>query len=97
MRFATLTTLAALAPFFLVEDERDLRRLLAWTLAIAGFAAVLTLANPPATADRLTIGMEGNTIGVSQLLCTGALILLIGTLTDLYPRARLSRWARARR
>jgi O-antigen ligase len=87
LRFATLTALAALAPFFLVEDQRDLRRLLAWTLALAGFAAVLTLASPPATGDRLTIGMEGNTIGLSQLLCAGALILLIGTLTDLF-RAR---------
>jgi O-antigen ligase len=87
LRFATLTALAALAPFFLVEDQRDLRRLLAWIVALAGFAAVVTLANPPATADRLTIGMEGNTIGLSQLLCAGALILLIGTLTDLF-RAR---------
>jgi O-antigen ligase len=84
LKFATLTALAALAPFFLVEDQRDLRRLLAWTLALAGFAALLTLANPPTTADRLTIGMEGNTIGLSQLLCAGALILLIGTLTDLF-------------
>jgi O-antigen ligase len=87
LKFATLTALAALAPFFLVEDQRDLRRLLAWTLALAGFAAVLTLASPPATADRLTIGMAGNTIGLSQLLCVAALILLIGTLTDLF-RAR---------
>jgi O-antigen ligase len=87
LRFATLTALAALAPFFLVEDQRDLRRLLAWTLALAGFAAVLTLANPPAEADRLTIGITGNTIGLSQLLCAGALILLVGTLTDLF-RAR---------
>jgi O-antigen ligase len=87
LKFATLTALAALAPFFLVEDQRDLRRLLAWTLALAGFAAALTLANPPATADRLTIGMEGNTIGLAQLLCAGALILLIGTLTDFF-RAR---------
>ena len=35
MRFLTLTALATLAPFFLVEDQRDLRRLFAWTVAIA--------------------------------------------------------------
>ena len=90
VKFATLTMLAALAPFFLVEDQRDVRRLLSWTVAIAAFAALLTLASPPAENDRLTIGIEGNTIGVSLLLGTGALILLVGTLTDLYPRRVLA-------
>jgi O-antigen ligase len=90
VKFATLTLLAALAPFFLVEDERDLRRLLGWTVALAGFAALVTLASPPAEDDRLTIGIEGNTIGLSLLLCSAALILLIGTLTDLYPRRALA-------
>jgi O-antigen ligase len=84
LKFATLTMLAALAPFFLIEDERDLRRLFAWTVALAAFAAALTLASPPAEDDRLTIGIEGNTIGLSLLLCTAALILLVGTLTDLF-------------
>jgi O-antigen ligase len=87
VKFATLTLLAAIAPFFLVENERDLRRLFGWTVALAAFAALLTLASPPAEDDRLTIGIEGNTIGLSLLLCSAALILLVGTLTDLI-RAR---------
>ena len=83
-RFLTLTALATLAPFFLVEDRRDLRRLFAWTVAIAVVAAVLTLA-APAQSGRLTLGTEGNTIGVSHLLCTAALILLMAALTDMLP------------
>ena len=90
LKFATLTMLGALAPFFLIEDERDLRRLLAWTVALAVFAALITLASPPPEDDRLTIGIEGNTIGVSILLCTAALILLVGTLTDLVPSRALA-------
>jgi O-antigen ligase len=89
LKFLTLTLLATLAPFFLVEDERDLRRYLWWTLAMAAFAAVVAVANPPAASGRLTIGTEGNTIGVSHLLCTAALILLVGVLTELY---RPRRW-----
>jgi O-antigen ligase len=84
VRFLTLTTLATLAPFFLVEDRRDLRRLFAWTVAIAVAAAVLT-AIAPAQGGRLTLGTEGNTIGVSHLLCTAALILLVASLTDMLP------------
>lgn len=84
VRFLTLTCLAAVAPFFLVENRRDLRRLFGWTVAIAAVAAVLTLAGPPQDG-RLTLGTEGNTIGVSHLLCTAALILLVATLTDMVP------------
>jgi O-antigen ligase len=82
-RFVTLTLLATVAPFFLVEQQRDLRRYLSWTLAVGLFAALLTVANPPADGDRYTIGSASNTIGVSHLLCTAALILLVGALTDL--------------
>ncbi len=89
LKFITLTSLAALAPFFLVERERDLRRFLSWTIAMAAFAAVVTVAGPPAEDDRLTIGIEGNTIGISHLLCTAAAILLVGVLTELY---RPRRW-----
>jgi O-antigen ligase len=88
--FLTLTLLATLAPFFLVEDERDLRRYLGWTIAMAMFAALVTVASPPADSGRLTIGIEGNTIGLSHLLCTAALILLVGALTELFSARR---WA----
>ena len=88
LHFLTLTLLATLAPFFLVEDERDLRRFFSWTLAIALLAALVTIANPPEGTGRLTIGIEGNTIGASHLLCTAAVILLVGALTELYPARR---------
>jgi O-antigen ligase len=91
-KFVTLTTLAALAPLFLVERERDLRRYFWWTLAMAVLVAMVTLAGPRASDGRLTIGIEGNTIGIGHLLCTGAIILLLGALTDLLP-ARV--WALA--
>jgi O-antigen ligase len=90
LHFFTLTLLAALAPFFLVKDGRDLRRFFSWTLAIALITAVVTIANPPEGTGRLTIGDEGNTIGASRLLCTAAIILLVGALTDLY---RTRGWA----
>jgi O-antigen ligase len=45
----------------------------------------VTLASPPTEADRLTISSASNTIGISHLLCTAALILLVGALTDLLP------------
>jgi O-antigen ligase len=91
-KFVTLTLLAALAPLFLVEEERDLRRYFWWTVAMAALTAVVTLAGPRASDGRLTIGIEGNTIGIGHLLCTGAIILLLGALTDLVP-ARV--WALA--
>jgi O-antigen ligase len=82
LKFLTLTLLATVAPFFLVEEQHDLRRYLSWTIVLALVAAVLTLMSPP-EGDRLTISSASNTIGVSHLLCTAALILLVGALTDL--------------
>jgi O-antigen ligase len=86
IKFATLTLLATLAPFFLVETERDVRRYFSWTVVLAMVTAVFTVMNPPADDGRLTIGSEGNTIGISHVLCTAALILLVGALTDLVRR-----------
>jgi O-antigen ligase len=82
-KFVTITLLAILAPYFLFDDRRDLRRFLWWTIALAFVASLLALANGPSHYDRLTITGEGNTIGVSHLLCTAALILVLGALTDL--------------
>ena len=84
-KFVTLTLLATVAPLFLVEDERDLRRYFWWTVAMAALVAAVALAGPRASDGRLTIGIEGNTIGIGHLLCTGAIILLLGALTDLLP------------
>jgi O-antigen ligase len=83
LKFVTLTLLATLAPFFLVESERDVRRYFSWTVLLAMVTAAFTVVNPPADDGRLTIGSEGNTIGISHVLCTAALILLVGALTDL--------------
>jgi len=81
MKFFSLTLLGALAPFFLIEDESDLRRLALWVVLVAIGAAALALANPPAqNAERLEIGAGGSTIGVSRLLCAAAIILLLGAL-----------------
>ncbi|MGZ6679829.1 MAG: O-antigen ligase family protein [Solirubrobacteraceae bacterium] len=90
LKFLTLTLLATLAPFFLVERERDVRRYFSWTVVMAAVTALATLANPPASDGRLTLGSEGNTIGISHLLCTAALILLVAALTDLVPSPRLA-------
>lgn len=90
VKFVTLTLLAMLAPFFLIESQRDVRRYLAWLIVVAVLAAAVTVIHPPADSNRLTIGSLGNTIGVSQLMCTAAAILLVGALTDVLP-ARL--WA----
>src|SRR5262249_32898154 len=79
-KFLTLTALAPFAPFFPAETQRDLRRFFWWPVALAGVTAIFTVFNPPADDGRLTIGSEGNTIGISHLLCTAALILLIGAL-----------------
>jgi O-antigen ligase len=49
----------------------------------------VTVAGPPAEDGRRTIGIEGNTIGISHLLCTAAAILLVGVLTEMY---RPRRW-----
>jgi O-antigen ligase len=92
LRFLTFTLLATLAPLFLVEEEHDLRRYFAVTVGIASVVAVAALTGPRAADGRLTVGIEGNTIGIGHLLCTAAIILLLGALTDLLP-ARI--WALA--
>ncbi len=82
-RFLTLTLLATVAPFFLIKEARDVRRFFFWIIVLAFVTAGLALASPPpAGAGRLEFGGEGNTIGVSQLLCTAALVLLLAGLGD---------------
>jgi O-antigen ligase len=80
-KFLSLTLLAAVAPFFLIEDESDLRRFFSWTVVIALAAAMLALVHPPPPgAERLELGAAANTIGSAQLLCTAAIVLLLGAL-----------------
>jgi O-antigen/teichoic acid export membrane protein/O-antigen ligase len=82
--FLTVTMLAIGAPFFLIEGWDDVRRFFTWTVIVAVPVAILALANPSTDTGRLA---GDNTIGTSRLLCTGALILLLGALAR--PRLRL--------
>jgi O-antigen ligase len=81
--FVTVTMLAIGAPFFLFERWDDLRRFFAWIVIIAVPVAVIAMANPSRDTGRLA---GDNTIGTSRLLCTAALILVLGAL------ASRSRW-----
>jgi O-antigen ligase len=75
--FLTVTMLAIGAPFFLFEHWSDLRRFFTWTVIVAVPVAVLALTHPSRDTGRLA---GDNTIGTSRLLCTAALILLLGAL-----------------
>jgi O-antigen ligase len=88
-RFLTLTLLAVLAPFCLIENQRDVRRYLRWTVIAAAVVALSALAGGPAEG-RLELG-SGDTISTSLLLCAAALVLLLMGLAQ--PAARL--WATA--
>jgi O-antigen ligase len=75
--FLTVTMLAIGAPFFLLERWEDLRRFFTWTVIVAVPVAVLAVSNPSEDTGRLA---GDNTIGTSRLLCTAALILVLGAL-----------------
>jgi O-Antigen ligase len=91
LKFFTLTALAALAPFFIIEDGRDVRALLWATVGLATLAAVLTLfqAGDP-NSGRLEFGGDENTIFTSRLLCAGALVLLVAPAFGVPRRLRLA-------
>ncbi len=78
-KYFSLTALAALAPFFIIEDRRDLKLLLIAIVALAGFGAVVSLLNPGSVEQtgRVEFGGHKNTIFTSRLLCSGALVLLL--------------------
>jgi O-antigen ligase len=77
-KFFTFTALAAVAPFFIIEDRRDLRHLLLATVGLAALGALVSLTDPGAAeSGRLEFGGNENTIFMSRLLCAGALVLLV--------------------
>jgi O-antigen ligase len=92
-RFVTLTALAAVAPFVLIRDRRELWQLLWWIVGIASFTALVALFSPQVEAGRLAIGTAGAkqqpTIDASRLLCAGAIILL---LVPTIRRQAANRW-----
>jgi len=75
--YLTVTMLAIGAPFFLFERWEDLRRFFTWMVVVAVPVAVLALSHPSRDTGRLA---GDNTIGTSRLLCTAALILVLGAL-----------------
>lgn len=77
VHFLTLTVLAAVAPAFLIDSQRDLYLLLGAVVGIAGLAAILLLASGGGeAADRLALGESADTISTGRLLGAGALVLL---------------------
>jgi O-antigen ligase len=97
--FWTLTLLAALAPFCLIHDARDLRRLFAWLLVTACVAAVVALVFGSVTPGedindsnfgRLEFGGVANTIFTSRLICVGVIVALFAPAIGLGGRWRLA-------
>jgi O-antigen ligase len=94
LKFVTLTLLAAFAPFFLIRDRDDLRKLLAviGLAALAGglFAITVgTTAETEQTGDRLVVGEATNTIYTSRFLITGALILALAPALKIWTKGRV--------
>jgi O-antigen ligase len=75
-KFIGFTLIACLAPFFLLETERDIRRFAMWIVALAGLGALLAL-NGSVEGGRLDFGEEGTPILISRLVCSGTLVLLL--------------------
>jgi len=99
VKFWTFTMVAALAPFFIIRDRGDLRMLL-WAvgaLGIVGAFATLAFGTTPyanagdnANGGRLILGDVSNTIFVSRLLCSGAIVFLLVPVVGLAGRWRLA-------
>jgi O-antigen ligase len=89
-RFLTLTTIGAFAPFCILEDRRDLVRLL-WVFAICALVGGFLVAVFGSTEaeDRLEFGGAANTIFTSRFLLSGALVLILGALLAVFPRHRV--------
>ena len=80
LRFFSLTAVAALAPFFIIEDRRDLMQLAlgdggAWRFSVPAWLSRSRAHE--AESGRLEFGGNENTIFTSRLLCAGALVLLL--------------------
>jgi hypothetical protein len=90
LKFFSFTALAALAPFFIIENRRDLTHLLWATVGLAALGALVSLTDPgSAETGRLEFGGNENTIFTSRLLCAGALVLLVAPALGLPRPLRL--------
>jgi O-antigen ligase len=92
LRFWTLTLLAIVAPFCVIEDVRDLRAFFGWSLAIAVLGGIVVVAFGDVVAaddinnantGRLEFGGVENTIFTSRLLCAGAIVALFAPAVGL--------------
>jgi O-antigen ligase len=90
LRFVTLTSIGAFAPFCLLESRDDLIRLLK---VFAGCALVggllVAVFGSTAAENRLEFGGAANTIFTSRFLLSGALVLILGAMLKVFPRHRV--------
>lgn len=96
-KFWTLTMVAALAPFFIIRTRGDLRMLM-WAIGVMGivgaFATVAFGTTPSADTSsdanggRLILGTVSETIFLSRLLCSGAIVFLLTPLVGMGGRWR---------
>lgn len=76
LQFVTLTTLATLAPFFLVQGPGDVRLFLVTVVVLAVAIMLGVLFSSSAGSGRLSFGPTRDTIASGRLLCSGAIVLL---------------------
>ena len=94
LRFATLTSIGAFAPFCLLESRDDLIRLLkvfAGCALVGGF--LVGAFGSTAAENRLEFGGAANTIFTSRFLSSGALVLILGAMLSVFPRHRVAVFA----
>ena len=91
LRFVTLTSIGAFAPFCLLESRDDLIRLLkvfAGCALVGGF--LVGAFGSTAAENRLEFGGAANTIFTSRFLLSGALVLILGAMLSVFPRHRVA-------
>lgn len=91
LKFATLTALAAFAPFFLIEGRTDVKRLLTLLAAVGVIGAVVVFMLGTTSGQdqgRLEFSGAANTIFTSRFLLTGAFVLLLAPVFGLWKRWR---------
>lgn len=90
LKFFSFTLLAALAPFFVIENRRDVLHFLWAVVGVSAFGAIVAFSNPGSpNTGRIEFGGYDNTIFTSRLLCAGALVLLVAPGLGLPRRLRL--------
>jgi O-antigen ligase len=90
LRFLTLTSIGAFAPFCLLESREDLIRLLKVFAGCALVGGLLVgVFGSTAAENRLEFGGAANTIFTSRFLLSGALVLILGAMLKVFPGHRV--------